>query len=129
MRVGIHITSRAAAVAVMLIVGASAALAQTPPVAASPHATPAARPASAPPAKPKPKPAPRLDINSATKAQLKKLPGVGDAEADRIIAHRPYLVSTEIVSKAGLPEGLYIQLRRKIVAIPKSPPKKAKTSP
>ena len=37
-----------------------------------------------------PAPAKRIDINSASRAQLKTLPGIGDAEADRIIAARPY---------------------------------------
>ena len=31
-----------------------------------------------------------VDINSASKAELKKLPGINDAEADKIIAGRPY---------------------------------------
>jgi len=45
-----------------------------------------------------------VDINSATKKQLKKLPGIGDAEADKIIAARPFgskawLVTKNIISK------------------------------
>jgi DNA uptake protein ComE-like DNA-binding protein len=31
-----------------------------------------------------------LDINSATRQQLKTLPGIGDREAQRIIAGRPW---------------------------------------
>ena len=45
---------------------------------------------SAPPKKAAPKTRP-VDINSAGKAELMKLQGIGDAEADRIIAGRPYL--------------------------------------
>jgi competence protein ComEA len=44
-----------------------------------------------------------VDINSATKDELKKLPGIGDAEADKIIAGRPFgskawLVTKKIIS-------------------------------
>lgn len=47
-----------------------------------------------------------LDINSATKEQLESLPGITAAEANRIIAGRPYdkpedLVSRHIINKAG----------------------------
>ena len=45
---------------------------------------------SAPAKKAAPKIKP-VDINSAGKAELMKLQGIGDAEADRIIAGRPYL--------------------------------------
>lgn len=126
MRVGIHTTHRAAIAAGLLLAWASISAAGTGPGAASPHASPPARPAASAPAAKKPAPSPRLDLNSASKAQLMALPGLGAAEADKIIAHRPYLVSTEIVSKAGLPEGTYIALRRKIVALPPHTPKAPK---
>ena len=32
----------------------------------------------------------RVDINGASKEALKKLPGIADAQADKIIANRPY---------------------------------------
>jgi competence protein ComEA len=46
-----------------------------------------------------------LDINSATREQLTSLPGVTDAEADGVIAGRPYddpeqLVTRHILSKS-----------------------------
>jgi DNA uptake protein ComE-like DNA-binding protein len=46
-----------------------------------------------------------LDINSATREQLSSLPAVTDAEADRVIAGRPYddpaqLVTRHILSKS-----------------------------
>jgi DNA uptake protein ComE-like DNA-binding protein len=46
-----------------------------------------------------------LDLNSSTKEQLSALPGVSSAEADRVIAGRPYsetedLVTRRIISRA-----------------------------
>ena len=58
-----------------------------------------------------------IDINSASRAQLKTLPGIGDAEADKIIAGRPYLSKVHLVTEAGLPVGVYLSIRRQIVAV------------
>lgn len=60
----------------------------------------------------------RLDINSARREQLKTLAYVGDAEADRIIAARPFLTSADIVAKAGIPAGIYLANRGAMVAVP-----------
>jgi len=60
----------------------------------------------------------QIDINRASREQLKTLPGIGDAEAGRIIAGRPYVSKYELVSKKVLPEGLYISIRYKIISIP-----------
>jgi hypothetical protein len=46
----------------------------------------------------------RLDLNTASLAALEKLPGVDQATAKQIIAHRPY-TSVADLSKAGLPAG------------------------
>ncbi|WP_374509440.1 ComEA family DNA-binding protein [Niveibacterium sp.] len=70
----------------------------------------------------KAKPAPLVDINSASKAQLKTLYGVGDAEADRIIAARPFKTKTDLVTTAGLPAGIYVANKHKIIAIQKTKP-------
>ena len=40
-----------------------------------------------------------VDINSANKAELKKLPGIDDAKADKIIAGRPYLSKAHLVTR------------------------------
>jgi len=82
---------------------------------------PAGHPQSASVAKqPTAKPAPLIDINSASKAQLKTLYGVGDAEADRIIAARPFKTKTDLVTNAGLPTGIYVANKHKIIAIQKT---------
>ncbi len=66
--------------------------------------------------------APLIDINSASKAQLKTLYGIGDVEADRIIKARPLLTKTDLVTKAGLPTGLYVANKRRIIAVQKTAP-------
>jgi competence protein ComEA len=57
-----------------------------------------------------------IDINSATKDQLKSLSGIGDAYADKIIAGRPYSKKDQLVSKNVLPQGVYDKVADKIVA-------------
>ena len=67
-----------------------------------------------------------VDINSASRAELKTLPGIGDAEADRIIAARPYPSKAKLVSAKVLSVEAYDALKGRIVAI-QPPAPKAKT--
>ena len=57
-----------------------------------------------------------LDINSATEAQLKELPGIGDAYSKKIIAGRPYANKTQLVSKNIVPQATYDKISDKIIA-------------
>src|SRR6267154_1865445 len=45
-----------------------------------------------------------VDINSATAAELKMLPGVSDSDASKIIQGRPYSDKSQLVSKKVLSE-------------------------
>ena len=58
----------------------------------------------------------KIDINSATKEELMKLPGVGDATADKIIAGRPYKTKAELSSKKVLGSKSYAKIRPLIIA-------------
>jgi competence protein ComEA len=63
-----------------------------------------------------------VDLNSADPKELMTLPGIGTAEADRIIANRPYLTKTELVTKQVLPVGPYLSLKNQVVAMQKFKP-------
>lgn len=71
-------------------------------------------------------PVKKVDLNNASLEELKTLPTVGDAEAKKIIAHRPYKSKGELVTKAGLPEGVYHAVKHKVeMQTPRKPaPKK-----
>jgi DNA uptake protein ComE-like DNA-binding protein len=97
-----------------------AAPAPAPAISASAGMPPLAPHTSALPRTKKPaEPVKWVDINSASRAELKTLPGIGDAEADRIIKNRPYLSKTELVSKKVLLTGPYIALKGRVVAMQK----------
>ena len=57
-----------------------------------------------------------VDINSAGKEALKKLPGITDAYADKIIAGRPYPSKARLVTDKILPDGIYSSISGSIVA-------------
>lgn len=57
-----------------------------------------------------------LDVNTATKAQLIELKGIGDVRADAIIKGRPYKGKDELLQKGLVPEGVYNDIKDKIIA-------------
>lgn len=57
-----------------------------------------------------------VDINTASKADLAKLPAIGDAIAAKIVAGRPFKRKDELVSKNIMTEKAYAKVKDLIVA-------------
>jgi len=60
--------------------------------------------------------APAVDINSASKEDLMKLPGVTDELAQKIIDGRPYKTKTELTKKNVLTKAEFGKLRGRVIA-------------
>ena len=58
----------------------------------------------------------KLDINTATPAQLKALPGITDVYAKRIIDGRPYTAKNQLVQRGVLPQAAYDKVKEGIIA-------------
>jgi DNA uptake protein ComE-like DNA-binding protein len=57
-----------------------------------------------------------LDLNTATLDQLKALPGIGDAYAQKIVDGRPYERKDELVNRKIISASKYNKIRDLIVA-------------
>ena len=58
----------------------------------------------------------RIDINSATEAELKAVPGIGDTYASKIIAGRPYANKAQLKSRDVIPAPVYAKVKDLVVA-------------
>jgi competence protein ComEA len=59
-----------------------------------------------------------VDINSASAAELRTLPGVGEADATKIVQGRPYKDKAELVSRKLVPETTYDKIKDHIAVKP-----------
>ncbi len=80
-----------------------------PPAMSTNAPAPAAKPAAA-------QAASLVDLNSASKADLMKLPGIGEARSEAIVKNRPYKGKDDIVAKAGVPQNVYDGIKDQLVA-------------
>jgi competence protein ComEA len=58
----------------------------------------------------------KVDLNTATREQLIKLPGIGEATADKIIAARPFKSKNELVSKKLMSQAEYNKVSAHVIA-------------
>lgn len=103
---------RAVPTLAFLIALTAAATAQAP-APSGPAVAPRAPAASTPP------PAGEqalIDINAASKDELKALAGIGDARAEAIIKGRPYRGKDELAQKNIIPDGVYAGIKDRIIA-------------
>src|SRR5215468_7496260 len=57
-----------------------------------------------------------IEINSAPKLELMTLPGIFDADAQKIIDGRPYRVKADLVQKNIIPQATYDKIADSIIA-------------
>jgi DNA uptake protein ComE-like DNA-binding protein len=116
----LSIPGAAAAVLALAIAGNASAYQKAPP-ASPPPAASAAQAGS-------PKPAVKLvDLNRASVNELKALPGIGDAEAAKIVAARPFKSKADLVTKNVLTLEAYDRLSRQVVVDLRKPAAKPKS--
>lgn len=58
----------------------------------------------------------RVDLNTATVAELAALPGMGREYARRVIVHRPYSAKNQLVTRGILPEAAYAAVAPYVIA-------------
>ena len=56
----------------------------------------------------------RLDLNSASRADLASLPGISEAKAAQIVRHRPYNSSHDLVKTGILTESQFEEIAPKV---------------
>lgn len=100
------------------VASAQATKKATPPAGAAKPAAQQAAPAkpAAAPAAAAAKAADKIDINTATAAELEAFPGIGKVLAAKIIGGRPYANKTQLVQKKILTQAVYDKIKDKLIA-------------
>ncbi|KAB1661448.1 hypothetical protein F8O07_05920 [Pseudoclavibacter sp. CFCC 13796] len=63
----------------------------------------------------------RIDLNTATPDQLRALPGLSNADIERLVAVRrtaPYRETSEVVTRAGVPPHIFATFQDRVEAVP-----------
>ena len=58
----------------------------------------------------------KVDVNTASFAELRALPGMGDEYARRVIRFRPYTAKNQLATKGVLPVAEYERIQELVVA-------------
>ena len=95
---------------------ASPALAQTAAPSTAAPSTAAKPPATGTAPAATPSQGALIDINTASKDVLDKLPQIGEARADAIIKGRPYRAKSDLVDKKIIPQNAYDAIKDKVIA-------------
>ena len=82
----------------------------------TPSATAPAKAATPDATSPAPSQGDLVDINTASAAELKAIPGIGDAYSAKIIAGRPYKMKDQLVSRKIIPQVIYDKIKEQIIA-------------
>jgi DNA uptake protein ComE-like DNA-binding protein len=63
-----------------------------------------------------------VDLNTASADELKQLPGIGEAQAKKIVASRPFKRNDELITKKIVPVEAYEKIKEHLAAKPGAAP-------